>query len=245
MAKKLDPHETVSFEDLLTSNIYTQEALVNVLEKKGIVTKRELLEEIKKLKDKQKFGKAWSQNRGNEKLNGKKILISVLFILILWGSPPSIHSQEQTPSPAISVYFSPKGGCTEAIVKALDKAKSSILVQAYSFTSDPIAKALLNTHKRGVKIEVILDKSRRTQKYSEADFLIHMGIPTKIDAAHPIAHNKVMIIDGETVITGSFNFTKQAEEKNAENLLVIRDKVLAEKYIGNWKMHEGHSEVYQ
>ena len=58
MAKKLDPQETVSFEDLLTSNIYTQEALVNVLEKKGIVTKRELLEEIKKLKDKQKFGKA-------------------------------------------------------------------------------------------------------------------------------------------------------------------------------------------
>ena len=58
MAKKLDPHETVSFEDLLTSNIYTQEALINVLEKKGIITKRELLEEIKKLKDKQKFGKA-------------------------------------------------------------------------------------------------------------------------------------------------------------------------------------------
>ena len=58
MAKQLDPKEIVSFEDLLTSNIYTQEALINVLEKKGILTKRELLEEIKKLKDKQKFGKA-------------------------------------------------------------------------------------------------------------------------------------------------------------------------------------------
>ena len=58
MAKQPDPKEIVSFEDLLTSNIYTQEALINVLEKKGIVTKRELLEEIKKLKDKQKFGKA-------------------------------------------------------------------------------------------------------------------------------------------------------------------------------------------
>ena len=58
MAKQLDLKENVSFEDLLTSNIYTQEALVNVLEKKGIITKRELLEEIKKLKDKQKFGKA-------------------------------------------------------------------------------------------------------------------------------------------------------------------------------------------
>ena len=71
------------------------------------------------------------------------------------------------------------------------------------------------------------------------------GIPTKIDAAHPIPHNKIMIIDGETVITGSFTFTKQAEGKNAENLLVIQDKALAEKYVENWKLHEGHSDIYQ
>ena len=58
MAERLEPKETVSFEDLLTSNIYTQEALINLLEQKGIITKRELLGEIKKLKDKQKFGKA-------------------------------------------------------------------------------------------------------------------------------------------------------------------------------------------
>jgi len=66
----------------------------------------------------------------------------------------------------------------------------------------------------------------------------------KIDAKHAIAHNKVMIIDGEAVITGSFNFTKAAEESNAENLLVIRDKKLAERYIKNWQEHERHSEVY-
>ena len=66
----------------------------------------------------------------------------------------------------------------------------------------------------------------------------------KIDAQHAIAHNKVMIIDGGTVITGSFNFTKAAEENNAENLLVIRDRKLAERYIENWQEHERHSEVY-
>ncbi len=59
-----------------------------------------------------------------------------------------------------------------------------------------------------------------------------------------IAHNEIMIIDGETVITGSFNFTKAAEEKNAENLLVIRDKKLAKRYFKNWEEHERHSEVY-
>ncbi len=116
--------------------------------------------------------------------------------------------------------------------------------RAYSFTSAPIVKALLNAHKRGVKVEVILDKSQRTQKYSSADFLANSGIPTIIDADHAIAHNKVMVIDGETVITGSFNFTRAAEEKNAENLLVIRDKALAAKYLKNWQEHAWHSEVY-
>ena len=118
-------------------------------------------------------------------------------------------------------------------------------MQAYSFTSAPIAKALLNAHKRGVKVLVILDKSNLTEKYTSADFLAHSGIPTKIDSAHAIAHNKVIIIDGEIVITGSFNFTRAAEERNAENLLVIRDKALTEKYIENWQEHEGHSEVYK
>lgn len=53
-----------------------------------------------------------------------------------------------------------------------------------------------------------------------------------------------MVIDGETVITGSFNFTKVAEENNAENLLAIRDRKLAERYIKNWQEHERHSEGY-
>ena len=118
-------------------------------------------------------------------------------------------------------------------------------MQAYSFTSAPIAKALLGAHKGGIKVEVILDKSQLTEKYSSVTFLYNSGIPTWIDSTHAIAHNKVMIIDGETVITGSFIFTKAAEEKNAENLLVIRDKTLAAKYVENWKVHAEHSEVYK
>jgi phosphatidylserine/phosphatidylglycerophosphate/cardiolipin synthase-like enzyme len=157
-------------------------------------------------------------------------------------SPPITLSQEKPP--IWEVYFSPHGGCTDAIIRELNKAKSTVLVQAYSFTSAPIAKALLNAHKRGAKVEVILDKNQRTQKYSSATFLFNVGIPVKIDAQHAIAHNKVMVIDGETVITGSFNFTKAAEENNAENLLVIRDKKLASLYAKNWYEHAQHSEVY-
>ena len=130
------------------------------------------------------------------------------------------------------------------MVKELGNAKSTVLVQAYSFTSVPIAKALVDAHKRGVQVQVILDKSQKGEKYSSADFVINAGIPTKIDAKHAIAHNKIMVIDGETVITGSFNFTRAAESSNAENLLVIRDKVLADKYTANWHAHDEHSDTY-
>lgn len=163
------------------------------------------------------------------------------FLSIVLYPPISLAQEKPT---TWGVYFSPKGGATEAIIKELDKARSTVLVQAYSFTSAAIAKALLDAHKRGVRVEVILDKSQRADQYSSADFLANSGIPTRIDAQHTIAHNKVMIIDGETVITGSFNFTKAAEENNAENLLVVHDKELAERYSKNWQEHSRHSAVY-
>ncbi len=112
-----------------------------------------------------------------------------------------------------------------------------MLVQAYSFTSTPIAEALVRAHKRGVRVQVVFDKNQRSQTYSSADFLANASIPTLIDAAHAIANNKVMIIDNETVITGSFNFTKAAEQRNAENLLIIRDKRLASLHASNWNLH--------
>ena len=146
--------------------------------------------------------------------------------------------------PPVQVYFSPNGGCTEAIIKEIDNAKSEILVQAYSFTSTSIAKSLLEAHKRNVKVEVILDKSQKSQNYSSATFLANSKIPTFIDSNHAIAHNKVMIIDENTVITGSFNFTKAAESKNAENLLIIKSDEIAKLYIENWNRHREHSEPY-
>jgi len=145
---------------------------------------------------------------------------------------------------SVDVYFSPKGGATEACVDAIAAAKKTIHVQAYSFTSAPIAAALVAAKKRGVTVAVILDKSQKTANYSEADFVAHAGIATFIDAKHAIAHNKIIIIDGAVVITGSFNFTKAAESSNAENLLVIRDPKMAARYLTNWAEHKAHSESY-
>jgi phosphatidylserine/phosphatidylglycerophosphate/cardiolipin synthase-like enzyme len=172
----------------------------------------------------------------------KRMILSMLLAcMFAAGGLHSWAGQE----PRIEVFFSPQGGCTEAVVKALDHATNIVLVQAYSFTSAPIAKALVDAHRRGVKIQVILDKSQRTEKYSSADFVAHAGIPTYIDAKHAIAHNKIMVIDGYEVLTGSFNFTRAAEEHNAENLLVIQDAPLAAKYAANWQNHLKHSDPYR
>jgi phosphatidylserine/phosphatidylglycerophosphate/cardiolipin synthase-like enzyme len=169
----------------------------------------------------------------------------ILFVIISLISISPAHAEQFKATGIIDVYFSPHGGCTESIVKEISNAKTEILVQAYSFTSKPIAKALIDAKKRGIKIEVILDKSQRSQKYSSADFVAHAGIPTNIDSAHAIAHNKIMIIDRGTLITGSFNFTKAAEEKNAENLLIMKgNKPLVDRYIQNFNEHKRHSERY-
>jgi phosphatidylserine/phosphatidylglycerophosphate/cardiolipin synthase-like enzyme len=173
----------------------------------------------------------------------KPFLLKFILPLLLLSLP--LEAAYSVPNSVVSAYFSPNGGCTDAIVGALNAAKSTVLVQAYSFTSAPIAKALVEAHKRHVDVQVILDKSQRTERYSGATFLSNEGIPVFIDAAHNIAHNKLMVIDGKTVITGSFNFTKNAEEGNAENLLVISNAPeLALRYAANWKEHLGHSVSY-
>jgi phosphatidylserine/phosphatidylglycerophosphate/cardiolipin synthase-like enzyme len=167
-------------------------------------------------------------------------LVGLLSVACLFGCRP----QGSVPS-GVHVYFSPRGGATEAVVDALAHATNSVLVQAYSFTSAPIARALVDAKSRGLKVQVILDRSQSTEKYSEADFLQHEGIPTLIDSQHAIAHNKIMVLDSYVVLTGSFNFTKAAEQNNAENLLVINDPVLAKQYAENWLAHQAQSEPYE
>jgi len=175
-----------------------------------------------------------------------KMIAGLCAVLILLFSLSWTHAQahEVLINTVANVYFSPKGGCTEAIVSEINEAKSEILVQAYSFTSKKIVKALAEAHARGVSIQIILDKSQRRARQSAAAYASRNGIPTFIDRVHAIAHNKVMIIDESIVITGSLNFTKAAEEKNAENLLIIRSSAMAQLYIANWNDHKKHSEEY-
>jgi phosphatidylserine/phosphatidylglycerophosphate/cardiolipin synthase-like enzyme len=144
--------------------------------------------------------------------------------------------------PSVEVHFSPKGGCTEVIVHELAQARKEILVLAYSFTSRPVAEALVEAKLRGVQVDVILDHSNENEKFTDLPFFLEQGIAPLIDANHAIAHNKIMLIDGRTILTGSFNFTHQAEQENAENLLVIKGHPeLVQSYRHNHAEHKSHA----
>lgn len=192
----------------------------------------------------------------------RKSQVFLLIPLVVWGFlPPTAFSKESVFSemahaitarphsaPAdgtIEVAFSPQAGATELVVKAISSAKKSILVAAYSFTSKPIAQALVDAHKRGIDVKVVVDKSQKSARYTSATFLANMGIPTRVDSQHAIQHNKFMVIDREHVETGSFNYTSAAEQRNAENAMVIwNNPRLATTYADNWLVHWEHSEPY-
>jgi len=134
----------------------------------------------------------------------------------------------------IGTCFTPPSGCGTVIASRISKAQESIHVQAYGFTSGEIAKALINANNRGVKVRVLLDKSNIGAKYSKMRDLRKAGIEVLIDEVSGIAHNKIIIIDGSAVITGSFNFTTSADIRNTENVIIVQNKPLAQKYLQNW-----------
>ena len=141
-----------------------------------------------------------------------------------------------------AVCFTPGQYCEGRILKLIYSAKHSIRVQAYSFTSHKIANALVKMEKRGVDVAVILDKSQfQCQQYSQQDFLFKHHVPIYEDYRKNIAHNKVIIVDGETVETGSYNYTISAQRYNAENVLILRNKKLSDQYINNWRQRRKQS----
>ena len=146
------------------------------------------------------------------------------------------------PPLSTDVHFSPHGGCTEVVVREVGLARREVLLLAYGFTSRPIAQALVEAKLRGVHVEVILDHSNESDPHSEMPHLVEQGLVPLIDDQHAIAHNKVILIDGLTVVTGSFNFTQHAETSNAENLLVLRHHpALVAIYRKDFYSHKDHA----
>src|SRR5215470_3647454 len=150
----------------------------------------------------------------------------------------------------VQACFSPQGRCSAHILREIEQAKKELLVAVYAFTSDDLAAALVQAKKRGVSVQVIIDREYdATNEKSKGKFLESQKIPVrrvsggKANAAERDAglmHQKFAVIDRKVVFTGSYNWTRAADNLNDENLLFFRDAgALAEEYrkafLGVWE----------
>ncbi len=172
-------------------------------------------------------------------------LLLVSFVFFFTGCKGNRLEKKTVPASQalISAYFSPRGGCTDAIVNEIRKARKSIDIAIYSFTSKKIAKALIKAHKRGVKVRVIIDYGNGKSRYCVGPLLEKAGIEVryKKGSGGGLMHDKYAIYDGRSVSTGSFNWTSNAEKRNDENLVVIENnrelaKVYEENFRKLWKL---------
>ncbi len=152
----------------------------------------------------------------------------------------------------IEVWFSPRGGAEEAMVRLIDSARTGIDAAVYTFTNRALARAVVRAHKRGVRIRLILDGNDESD-YSKGYYLRQRGVDVRYARGlekkyksrktykkprkkryqvrkYGLMHHKFAVVDGQYVATGSFNWTASAENFNYENLLLIKSSSLARKY---------------
>ncbi|HSB88521.1 MAG TPA: phospholipase D-like domain-containing protein [Anaerolineales bacterium] len=127
----------------------------------------------------------------------------------------------------VEVAFSPDDGVAARLLALLPTATTSLEVMAFSFTSDDLADALLERAAAGVRVRVVLDEDQARNLGSVYGRLRDAGLDVRLDGSPDKMHNKVMILDGETVVTGSYNFSRSAEVFNDENLVILYDPEIA------------------
>lgn len=133
----------------------------------------------------------------------------------------------------VAVFFPSIHNCSAQIIRLVDRANSTVRVAIYSFTLKNIANSLIRAKIRGVDVSMIMEPSQKSQ-YSQYDTLVKAGIPIVMDTGSGIMHDKVMIVDGKYVVTGSFNWSANAENENAENMLILSNPVAVTAYVEEW-----------
>lgn len=132
--------------------------------------------------------------------------------------------------------------CGAVAADAIAGARQSLLIQAYNFTESRIVEAIIAAHRRGVAVTLIVDKTSMRQRGEGVSAVRAAGIPVFVDRKPRIAHNKVAVIDDAIVVTGSFNFSANAQCCNAENLLVVHSPELAAAYAANFARRKAVSD---
>ena len=148
----------------------------------------------------------------------------------------------------VEAVFTPWDDAEGALLEIIASARKTIRVQSFLFTSRPLARSLIEAHRRGVDVAVLADRDMAIKgENSQLAQLAAAGIPVWLEVRYASAHNKIMLVDANeddcVVATGSFNYTYSAQARNAENLLILRgNRPLARAYLDNWQRHRAEAQ---
>ncbi|MCJ7824702.1 MAG: phospholipase D-like domain-containing protein [Anaerolineales bacterium] len=131
----------------------------------------------------------------------------------------------------VEVYFSPDDYVLQRLLSLVATAEESIEFLAFAFTSDPLAEALIARKSDGVRVRGVIERGQINNSGSEVGQLVLAGLDLRLDTNRYKMHHKVIVIDGEIVVTGSYNFSRNAEEKNDENVLILHSDEIAQQYL--------------
>lgn len=159
---------------------------------------------------------------------------------------------EKTPGTGeLEVAFSPNEGAEALVIKVVQSARKQLLILSYSFASSRITEAVLEAHRRGVRVSLVADEKfnlvedRSGKGRAALSALANAGVDVRVISVYPIHHDKVMIADGETVELGSFNYSVSAATKNSENVLVNwNNQALAAIYQRHFERNYQQSHPY-
>jgi phosphatidylserine/phosphatidylglycerophosphate/cardiolipin synthase-like enzyme len=133
-----------------------------------------------------------------------------------------------TPHPALTIdgtpvesWFSPDDGVAGRLMELIDGARASVEFLAFTFTSDPLAEALIRAAERGVTVRGVLERDQAVAAGTDYDRLRQAGIDVRLDSSDGTMHHKLLLIDSRVLATGSYNFTRSAEESNDENIVIL------------------------
>ncbi|AOJ68623.1 MULTISPECIES: phospholipase D family nuclease [Burkholderia] len=163
-------------------------------------------------------------------------LIARLFELIADALPSP--SREAPAGQVVEAAFSPDGGAETLVLKVIGAARASIRLAGYSFTSPKVVRALLDAHRRGVDVAIVVDNDGNRSKASKQalNLLVNAKVPTRTIDRYAIHHDKYIVVDGRHVETGSFNYSAAAAARNSENVLVVwNNPALAAQYLKHWQ----------
>lgn len=136
------------------------------------------------------------------------------------------------PTPELAeAYFEPQQDCGARLISLLDRSRSDVRICVFTITDNAVAGAILAAHRRGVTVRIISDGDKARDRGSDIARLEASGVPVRVDFAADHMHHKFAVFDSHAMVTGSYNWTRGAAERNLENIVVSDDPRLVRPFV--------------